>query len=65
MVSDLAELRRTLRSSESSTDSLRSDTLVSAFRGAENRIESELRTTGRSEIADGRGNTYLIERKRA
>jgi len=65
MVSDLAELRRTLRKSDQSGDSLRSDSLPPAFRKAQSRIEGELCSTGRSEVTDERGNRFLIERKRA
>lgn len=65
MVSDLAELRRTLRKSDQSSDNLHSDSPPPLFRESKSRIEGELLSTGRSEVTDERGNRFLIERKRA
>lgn len=64
-VSNLAELRRTLRRTDTGNTSLRESNLSSAFRSSQERISNELRDRGRSEVRDSQGNTYVIERKRA
>lgn len=65
MVSDLAELRRTLRKSDQSVACLHENSLTTAFRDERSRIEGELVSTGKSVVTDDRGNRFLIQRKRA
>jgi hypothetical protein len=64
-VSNLAELRRTLRRTDTGVSSLRESNLSSAFRNSQERISNELRDRGRSEVRDSQGNTFVIERKKA
>jgi hypothetical protein len=64
-VSNLAELRRSLRQSSDSRGSERGDSLVSVVRDARGRIEADLNQSGRSEVRDSQGNRFLIERKKA
>lgn len=65
MVSDLAELRKTLRKSDESNDSTFGSALSQAICNAHSRIECELASAGQSEVTDDRGNRFIIERRRA
>lgn len=64
-VSNLAELRRTLRNTDNCASSPRGGDISSAFRTSQERILTDLRERGRSEILDSRGNAFIIERERA
>ena len=63
-VSNLAELRRTLRRTDDSISRSGDGGLTSAFRNAQDRVSRDLQERGRSEVQDGRGNTFVIERKK-
>lgn len=63
-VSNLAELRRTLRQTGDTASARREGDLASAFRTSKDRISTELRERGRSEFRDSRGNAFVIERKK-
>ena len=68
MVSDVAELTRTLRKATSSTTGqgfgaeLRAD-LRSRLRQVSEQIKADLNRTGRSIFIDENGNRYLIQRE--
>jgi hypothetical protein len=65
-VSDLAELRRTLRRTDTGiSSSLRESNLSSAFRISQKRISEDLRFKGSATVRDSKGNTFVIERKKA
>jgi hypothetical protein len=64
MVSDVAELTRTLRKSTSSaTGQGFGGGLRSRLRGVSEQIKSDLNRTGQSIFTDEQGNRYLIQRE--
>jgi hypothetical protein len=64
MVSDVAELTRTLRKSASSaTGQGFGGGLRSRLRGVSERIKSDLNRTGQAIFTDEQGNRYLIQRE--
>jgi hypothetical protein len=68
MVSDVAELTRTLRKSTSAANGtgfgaqIRTD-LRSRLRTVSEKIKADLNTTGQSIFTDEHGNRYLIQRE--
>ncbi len=60
MVSDVAELTRTLRKP---TSSGAEKGLRSRLRGVSEKIKADLNTSGRSIFTDDQGNRYLIQRE--
>ena len=60
MVSDVAELTRTLRKSASAGNN---GSLRFRLRSASEKIKADLNTTGQSIFTDEQGNRYLIQRE--
>jgi hypothetical protein len=64
MVSDVAELTRTLRKSPSAGSNRGFGAeLRSRLRGVSEQIKADLNTTGQSIFTDENGNRYLIQRE--
>ena len=64
MVSDVAELTRTLRKSSTASAGRGLGTeLRSRMRSVSERIKADLNTTGQSIFTDKQGNRYLIQRE--